>query len=244
MAMELEKALPLRVLYGWLPGVGLKEARAFVLGIADKHCEALNMTGYALQPFEGGVAYEVQEGGEGLSMLGCILKHFEGARSSSDTHSAAERVVVPTAGRYCQLELLGEGFVAVQLPESAIASASEWLQPGRTLAPVLPARRGALVFGAVLLVTGLFVGLAGLATRYQPFEAPTPQVLRHLSSSLPHAQWHKIALIQDEEVVEKLTFRDGKWDIARKGSSDAGAGVGAKEPIPLTAPATVEGGSR
>jgi hypothetical protein len=76
--MELadNQLVPIQLLMGWLPKVAVKDARLYVAGLADKHCQSMRDSGYLLLPFDNGWAYEVQEGGPGKAYLPAILKVF------------------------------------------------------------------------------------------------------------------------------------------------------------------------
>lgn len=208
--------LPYRVLIGWLPGVSAKEARAFIRDLADKHFESPSSSGYSLSEFEGGYAYEIQEGGPGRGYLAQVLKFFKKCREEERPATEVERLIIPTQTRKVQIELLSHGMVALQLPESSAAQPTEWLEASSKLSPLAPARTAVLITGAAVFVTGVLAAVVAGAVRYQPYTPPQPETLAYRASELPHSQWRRIASLPPRVYVTNLEFKAGKWTVDRE----------------------------
>lgn len=216
-----EKKLPLQLLFGWLPKVGVKDAKTYMQGLADKHCQNPAATGYLLLPFDSGWAFEVQEGGDGTAFLPSILQVFQEARKADTPLEEVERFVIETAGRKLQLEMQQEGFTTVRLPESSTASASAGLEATTALTPLLPERRGVLFTGIGIFTLGVLALTVATLWRYQPQLSPAPQVISTARNAVPLDQWNALVATQPPPgmMITKLEYKDGKWDIV-KGSSE------------------------
>lgn len=222
-----------RMLLGWIPGVSRKEARQFVSDLVDKHCDSPTQTSYYLLPFEGGIAYEIHEGGPRRAFLPRILKHFAAARSEGKPASEVERLVLHTETRAVQVELGAAGFISLQMPESASVPATDWLEAGPGMQAVAPARWGVLIVGAVVFATGIAASVASMATRYQPYEQPPAVSVKYLRDQLPTSQLRRLSAVPESMYVDKLEYRDGKWALSQA-SADSAEGKGSRsgEPEP------------
>lgn len=213
-----EKLVPLKLLIGWLPKVSSRNATQYVTGMAEKHCQSPRDAGYLVMPFEGGWAYEIQEGGPGKAYLPVILKAFTQFRKKGDEDlSQAERFVIETGHRNVQVELLSEGLIAVNLPESSLTPVSTKLIPDGKLNSLMPERRPVLFIGAGIMLAGVLVFASSLIWRYQPQSQPSAQVLSYPKNTLPFDQWTTVTAtsLPPGTVISKLEYADGKWAVVK-----------------------------
>lgn len=213
-----EKLIPIKLLIGWIPKVSSRNAHQYVIGIAEKHCQGLKDAGYLVLPFEGGWAYEIQEGGAGKAYLPAILKAFTQFRKSGEEDlSKAERFVIETAHRNVQVELLSEGLTAINLPESSLANVSAKLVPEGALHSMLPERRQVLFIGAAVMMAGVLTFAASLIWKYQPQISPSPHVVSYPKKGLPFDQWTTVTStsLPPGAVISKLEYANGKWDVVK-----------------------------
>lgn len=221
--MELadNQLVPIQLLLGWLPKVAVKDARLYVSGLADKHCQSMRDSGYLLVPFDNGWAYEVQEGGPGKAYLPAILKTFTEARKAGMPVEEVERFVIETTTRRVQVEIQPEGFTTVMLPESALTPATQGLTPETTLMSLAPERRSVLFIGGVVLAAGVLAFAAALIWKYQPQLTPNAPVVSFGKGSLAYDQWNMLASTPTPPgtMVTKLEYAKGKWDVV-KGPSE------------------------
>lgn len=221
MEVADNQLIPLRLLIGWLPKVSVRDARLYVTGLADKHCQSARDTGYLLVPFDNGWAYEVQEGGAGKAYLPALLKVFSEARKQETPLDEVDRFVIETSSRRVQVELQPEGFSAVYLPESALTPATQGLIAETPLRTLVPERRSVLFIGGAILAAGVLSFAASLIWRYQPQLTPNAPVVSFGKGSLAYDQWNLLVStpIPPGTMVTKLEYTKGKWDVV-KGPSE------------------------
>lgn len=221
MEVADNKLVPLQLLMGWLPKVAVKDARLYLMGLAEKHCRSLRDTGYCLVPFDNGWAYEIHEGGPGKTYLPLLLKKFVQARKDNTPLEEVERVVIETATRRVQVELQPEGFTSVYLPESALTPPTPGLEPEGKLHPVIPERRSVLFIGGAILAAGVLAFGASLIWRYQPQATPNAAVVSYGKGTLAYDQWNMLVATPTPPgtMVTKLEYSKGKWEVV-KGPSE------------------------
>ena len=206
---------PIRLLVGYLPEVSASDALSYAEGIADKHCEQIDIAYFDAYPYGTGFAYEVQEGGSGKGYLPAILAYFKD--QGQFEQGEASGVFVNTTSRTIKISRTREGISALILPESAIEKTTDWLEPGLKLRPAIKKRTNYLIAGATLFATGLLVLAGAYATRIQPYETPLPPISEKIDyAMLPLGQIEKLSRHKDTEYVKALKYNNGKWtmDIA------------------------------
>ncbi len=210
------ESLSIRVLMGYLPDVSEKDAKAYALGIAEKHNESSQISFYGVFPYERGFVYEVQEGGVGKSYAPSILKYFEDNAElhTSDTPLFA---VVPSSIRKLYVEKSERGVNCLLLPEGDLRTPSEWLVPGVLLKAAVPSRKGVLFTGIGVFVAGTVAFLGAMATQYQPYlPPPKAPVEKVVFDNFPMAQWNSLTEAQASGYVSALKYSKGKWEIKTK----------------------------
>lgn len=213
--------VPLQLLIGWLPKVAVKDARIYVTGLAEKHCNSIRDSGFLLVPFDNGWAYEIHEAGQGRAYLPTILKAFAEARKAETPLEDVERYVLETSTRRVQIELQPEGFTAVHLPESALTVPSSGVESDTRLNTLMPERRVVLFIGGAILAAGVLSFAASLIWKYQPQLSPSAPVVSYGKGSLAYDQWNTLISTPTPPGtrVVKLEYSKGKWDVV-KGPSE------------------------
>lgn len=229
--MIAAESTSIRVLMGYLPEVSEKDAKAYALGIAEKHNESSQISFYGVFPYERGFVYEVHEGGLGKAYAPTILKYFE---DNAESHTADTPLfaVVPASTRKLYVEKSERGIHCLLLPEGDLRAPSDWLTTGILLKAAVPSRKGVLFTGAGVFVAGTLAFLGAMATQYQPYlPPPKAGVEKVIFDNFPMAQWNSLTEAQASGYVSALKFTKGKWEIKTK--------------IPETLPPPIpEGGNR
>lgn len=212
-----EELVPIQLLIGWLPKVASKDARLYVEGLADKHCNNLKESGFLIYPFEGGWAYEIQEGGTGKGYLPQILKVLAAERKQDLPLADTTKFVIQTAQRRVQVELQNEGLLAIHLPESTLTPVTDGLTPDTSLRELLPERRNVMFVGAAVLVAGVITFGTALIWRYQPQLTPSPVTVAYVKNTMPFDQWGSLSVtkLPAGTAVTKLEYTNNKWEIVK-----------------------------
>lgn len=200
---------PLKILIGYLPDSSERDTYYYMLGVAEKNLDSENIGFAGLTKFESGYAYEIHEGGNGRGFLDSILTHFKQlpAFSAEESHYAFIR----TATRTVRVERTSAGIYSVILPESDATPQSEWVVPGKKLAPLVDKRTGLFVAGVVIFLSSIVALMGGYATRYQPYTATVVNIERVPVAKLPHAQWKNLTNLPSGDYVMALRYEKGEW---------------------------------
>lgn len=206
--------LPIRVLIGYLPEVGERDALEYAEGVAAKHFDNLGQTYFDAFKCDAGYAYEVHEGGPGRAYLPEIIRYYQGlGQYSADD---VNKVAIRTATRTVEVVRQRAGLSALLLPESQKPQQPSWLVPRVPMRPAVNKRTGLLVAGAVLFVTGcLGAMVSSLVTRLQPWEpAPEPVALQTQWDALPLAQYPLIERFDSSKgYITALRYDKNGWRV-------------------------------
>ncbi len=206
------KGRPTAVFIGFLPEVTRKDAAAFALGVAQRHCTNLINSTYGIYKHSIGWTYEVHEGGPRRGYLPAILKKFDGQAGGPITEDSV--ATIETAQRRVRVERSQTGLTAFLMPESFDGAQSGWLEPGPRLKPIVPVRLWLVWFGAAVFFAGFITLVTTLATRPAPPPLNVPARVALPYESLPISQWpNLLALYARGEVIDALRWKHGKWVI-------------------------------
>lgn len=227
---------PLRVLVGFIPETSERDAVEFALGVAGRHCTAIDNSMYQVFKWQGGYAYEVHEGGSGNSLLPAVLAEFDRKVSPSELEAGAAPPAVVAflaAGlRGLKVSRTPTGFAAVALPEDQEVVQSEFVQPGKSLRAVTPRRYGMLISGAIVMGLGALAFISANLGRIQPYEAPPAKVVVTPNiDNLPLGQLpDMLSKMEQGATVTGLEYKAGKWTIASTAATPAPVATGG--PLP------------
>lgn len=200
--------LPVQVLMGYLPEVSERDALEYAMGLSDKYLVQEGISYFAATKYGPGYIYEVHEGGSGKAFGPEIARYFQSVGPFNP--QAPEVVYIGTAQRIVEVTRERVGLSAILLPESTEAVPSEWLRPKKAMRPGVPRRKGMLVAGILLLVTGtLAAATTGVYFRLQGYApAPAQPIERIQVGNLPSQQWDVLMRTQH---VKALRYADGAW---------------------------------
>lgn len=222
---------PIRVIVGYLPGVGERDALEFSLGVASKHFDQESITYYEVFPYETGFVYELHEGGSGKAFMPEIIRRlhegemaFREAKlvalktggTPPDESTLQRSFVIPCATRLVQVSKTHEGLTCILLPESTKLLPDYTLLSKESMRPALDKKVGFLMFGAGVFITGfLAMVLAGTFFRAQPF---TPVQHEDLPRSFQKTVYGKYLELRDrvgqDQVLKQAVFKNGAWSPA------------------------------
>lgn len=211
-ADDVKAAMPIAVIFGFLPNVREQDAREYALGFAAEFMQTHGMVYFEAFPYKEGFAFEVQQGGEGRAYLPEILRFFDTKGEFEAGESVS--VIVDTATRKAEVYRTRDGLDFVLLPEGSPKEPTEWLKGSQTMTPTVNRKTGFFVTGAVTFATGFAAMMVGsMLTRYQPYEPPpVPTVEYVLLKDSPMGQWEAIESVPKNSYVKALRFRNGKWE--------------------------------
>ena len=209
------KGRPTQVFIGFLPDVSKKDAVSFAIGVANKHCNNIVNTAYAVYNHSAGWAYEVHEGGPRRGYLPKILKVFE--EQAGGPIREEDAVVIDTAQRKIMVERTQLGLTAFLMPESFQRPQTSWLEPGGKLKPVVPLRVWFIALGGLIFLSGFVTLITALATRPTPAPLNAPARVALPYSQLPISQWQPlVATYERGSVISALRWEHGQWLIQTK----------------------------
>lgn len=233
---ELLKALPIRVLIGFLPEVSKKDALAYAMGVGEKNNEQVGITYYDAFAYQNGWAYEVHEGGHGFAYLPSILAYYEGLGPFQAQNRSS--VFIHTATKTLQVDRMHDGLVAVQLPAGSDVPQSDIVMPGPRLRPAIPTRKLFLYVGLGFFVVGALAFTAANLGRIQPYlPPPKPSAEKIDLNRYPLSQWNKLSNVREGEYVTALRFENGGWRVVTSGSGPARPTAPPVPAVPAPSPA-------
>lgn len=217
------KNMPIRVLMGYIPDATEKDAKAYALGIAEKHNESSEISYYGIFSFDRGFIYEVHEGGAGKAFTPSIVKKFKEIIAKNNSEDGAlnaelPSAIIPSATRNLMVEKGEDGINCLLLPEGDTQTPSEWLTTSALLTPAVPKRVGVFTTGVVVLVLGMLAMGGAMWSRYVPYEeAPKAKVVPVDYDKYPISQWQRVdAAIRSGKEVSALKYDGSKWDVKVK----------------------------
>lgn len=233
------KVLPINIFLGYLPEVSQKDAKAYSLGIIEKHLESMEIAWYFVFKYDLGYIYEVHEGGAGKAYTPSILQHLQDHLDDPTGHI----VYLKTANRLIEVEVLDKTLVAMQLPESSDKLPTEGIVGTKPMHSAVPSRVGFLRAGIVLFITGALAVSLALFARIQP-TTPVPHLpLERVSlDKLPWSQWNQLISVANGEYVAALKFENNTWSVVKK-SIDAKGALTPEAPNALATPVIPGGGN-
>lgn len=254
-------SMPIRLIIGFLPGIEVKDARAFAQGYIERHMQAMDVAGWYVQRYKDGALYEIHEGGDGRAFLPSILKQLE----------TDAKIYIPISGRIVTVEKDADGQISsLLMPEDFVCDPTLGLKGGPRLHPALGDARGWLFTGATFFVIGLVLFLMGSALQFgaryvyemgisqsdvgavgkvlalAKGEYPS-QASREVIklSDAPVAQWSKLINSTDSRYVKALRYEKGAWRLEydepvkpTAGLPEPPAAAGKPTTPPVAAPST------
>ena len=208
---ESMESLPNKIIIDFLEGTSKrKDAIAFAKGFIEHHFDSHDSSGWFCSEFEGGFAFEVQEGGSGRAYLPAILETLERDPDVIACVRMARRVLQvkrSIQGGYSSI-LLPEG---LEPPEENII----YVEPRDRLSPyrangigIFTTGIGIFSIGIIVFALTLLVYLLNWASDFGA-RAPVPD-----PSDLPISQWASLTDNSDpQSFVTALRYNGSSWQF-------------------------------
>ena len=206
------RAVPIRVLIGFLANSTERDALEYTLGLVHKHFTQIGISHYEVFPYKDGFVYEAHEGGTGKAYTPSIINLFEATGPYNASSPAL--AVIATSSRMVQVQRTREGLEAVWLPDGANVQHTEGLEPTEDMRPVINKRTGFLVVGATLFLTGFIAMiLSGLLFRFQPYEVPKSTEAEISYANLPIGQYKQVIsnFSSSSQRIVKVEYKNKQW---------------------------------
>lgn len=220
--------VPIRVIVGYLPGVGERDALEFSLGVAAKHFDQESITYYEVFPYESGFVYELHEGGSGFAFMPEVIKRLHDAeqvyriekmaalkagKPVPEDQNKVRSFVIPCATRLVQVSKTHEGLTCILLPESTRLQPDYTLLSKEQMRPALDKKTGFLVFGAGVFITGFFAMLlAGFVFREQPYTAVQHEKVSKSFQQTVYGKYLELRdRVGDDQVLKQVVYQNGVW---------------------------------
>lgn len=194
---------PINMHVGFLEGASSGDAADYCRGFISKHFTSPKNSGFFLKSSDGGVYYEVQEGGDGKAYLPSILKYLE---------EEGSEVVVKLATRYLKVKVDENSFNCYLMPESYKLDSTDGIKTSSSLVPYTGDARGMLIFGGAVIISGLLaLSTAHIITRaaevVEPVKAQT-DIFKDMLQKV-----NQTSQIASNQYVDKLFYQNGRWDL-------------------------------
>ena len=233
---EIDEAAnwPRQIQIGFMTEVKKKDLLRYIGEWVSDNATSKSACFYQILPYNGGLAYEIQEGGSGSGVL----------KSAIETLSRHSEVIIPSSERYLQLSIKPSGFSSYLLDEFETKLPSPELVFKDQLKPVFSRHHG-------LMVAGLLSALLGVATIcsawfmvYGVYNKEKVPVYANAHYELPSQQLRKVSdvLNQPNSYLDRLEFKGDKWNLIIKKSLSVASPpqAPALNPLPVVDPALAE----
>jgi len=202
---------PTQLLMGYVPNATEKDAKLFVAGVAEKNIESPFITYIGLHKLGYGYAYEIHEGGHGLSYLEPLMAYY--ATIPATTNEKETAVYIQTAHRMIQIEKTADGgILGVQLPEFYDVAETEGIVPTKKLKLLYDVGAGYVIASGLFFCVMFMALLVSYFLRYQPYAAPPlPKQLHVTITDLPSQNWARVQYPRPGQYVTKWEYLKGKW---------------------------------
>jgi hypothetical protein len=202
---------PLMAIYGWLGDVSQADALAYAKGLATTNAtNPDNALVYAMA-FEGGYAYEIQEGGPRRPYLPSILAQL-GSRAKGDY------AYLSTARRLVRIDRDIRGISSVWMPEAENEPTTEGVTPqmDASMQQAVPDAAGWIKFGSMLLVIGVVTAVIPVIA----FSVALPILFsggaeeQSQPGTVPLDRWPAaLQAAAKGQQVKALELVNGRWEV-------------------------------
>ena len=202
-------SIPFRVVIDFMEGTKRKaDAVAFARGFIEHHFDSPADSWYYVQPYPGGYAFEVHEGGLGKAFLPNIIETLE--------VNPTAVLSVPMARRNLQVKKSLNGtYTAILLPEGLSTDEDHAVEAvsSRSMLRVTTTGLGIFTFGGIIFSAGFLAFFSALLMVFLDpagifFGGSRGTELQQL----PILQWKSLSSASnDQSYVRNLSFSNGKW---------------------------------
>ncbi len=208
---EEAHSIPFRVVIDFLEGTGRKQdAIAFAKGFIDQHFDSPQSSGWYVMPYEGGYAFEVQDGGSRRAYLPGVIETL--------TQDPQAVVAVPMARRVLEVKRTrGGNFTSILLPEGMEPTDETLIQaqPGPRLTPYKSNGIGLFATGLSIFGAGLLTFLVSLLAFVTVWVVQLDRGMPVNDASLvPLTYWDRLSTTSSADgFVSALRYENGRWEV-------------------------------
>lgn len=225
---------PRQIQVGFMTEVKKKDMLRYIGEWVSDNATSKSACFYQIQPYNGGLAYEIQEGGSGSGVL----------KSAMETLSRHSEVIIPSSERYLQLSIKPTGFSSYLLDEFETKVPSPELVFKDPLKPVFSRHHGLMVSGLLSALLGVAIIGAAWFMVYGVYNKDKVPVYAKVHYELPSAQLRKVndVLNQPNSYLDRLEYRGDKWNLIIKKSDLISAPIPVPniDPVPAVDPALID----
>ncbi|MBD8089319.1 hypothetical protein IFT48_04930 [Pseudomonas fluorescens] len=219
---------PRQIHIGYMTQVKKKDLLRYIGEWVSDNGTSKSACFYQIQSYNGGLAYEIQEGGSGSGAL----------RSAIETLSRHSEVIIPSSERYLQLSIRPQGFSSYLLDEYETKVPSPEIVFKDPLKPVFSRHHGLMIAGLLSALLGVAIISASWFMVYAVYNKDKVPVYAKVRYELPSDQLRKVndVLNQPASYLDRLEFKADKWNLIIKKSETTIAPVIPSAPSPMPAP--------
>ncbi len=234
-------SIPFRVVIDFMEGTKRKgDAEAFARGFIEHHFDSPGDSWYYVQPYPGGYAFEVHEGGRGKAYLPNIIETLE--------VNPTAVLSVPMARRNMQIKKSLNGtYTAILLPEGLETEEAHAMEAtaSRSMSRLKTTGLGIFTFGSVVFAAGFIAFFSALLMVFLDPAGIFFGGSRNTEfQQLPIQQWKTLtSSSNDQSYVKNLSFTNGKWGVdtgKRTLVDESGAPVDSSKAKPPVTPPSNE----
>lgn len=196
---------PKKLYLGYMTQVKKKDLLRYIGEWVNDNADTKAGCFYQIVPWNGGFAFEIQEGGAGHGVLKTALEVL--AREGE--------VTLPAVDRFVQIALKPVGFTTYLLNEFEDQQVSEGLIFKDPLSPVYTRNHGLMLSGVIAALLGILVFLGSWVVVYSVYNKDKVPVFSKSTYQLPWQNLDKIdaILTKPNTYLSKLTFSGGNWKL-------------------------------
>jgi hypothetical protein len=196
---------PKKLYLGYMTQVKKKDLLRYIGEWVNDNADTKAGCFYQIVPWNGGFAFEIQEGGAGHGVLKTALEVL--AREGE--------VTLPAVDRFVQIALKPVGFTTYLLNEFEEQQVSEGLIFKDPLSPVYTRNHGLMLSGVIAALLGILVFLGSWVVVYSVYNKDKVPVFSKATYQLPWQNIDKIdaILTKPNTYLSKLTFGGGNWKL-------------------------------
>lgn len=196
---------PKKLYLGYMTQVKKKDLLRYIGEWVNDNADSKAGCFYQIVPWNGGYAFEIQEGGAGHGVLKTALAVL--ARDGE--------VTLPAVDRFVQIALKPLGFTTYLLNEFEEQQVSEGLIFKDPLSPVYTRNHALMLSGVIAVLLGVLVFLGSWVVVYSVYNKDKVPVFSKATYQLPWQNLDKIdaILAKPDTYLSKLTFSGGNWKL-------------------------------
>jgi hypothetical protein len=212
---------PNRIVIDFLEGITNRaDAIAYARGFITSHFDVPEISGYYVQPYKGGFAYEVHEGGSRKAFLPGILRTLEDNPGTTVSIRSGSRVLQVSKGQR-------DSFNSILLPEELSSYLENVVEPDEKAPSLIPYQMDNVLWlfsgGAIGFIGGLIFIICMAFYAFDPSQNKIPDLNVTPANQLPMAQWQNMmGQLTGHDYISAMRYQNGQWRFETK-STDSNA---------------------